>query len=80
VIFIEQNFGPHIEQKCADFCAFGGERLVVILLGRVGIERQVELVAPAEFEPRADSAHRRGPWRCGMALGQVGGVGGDFCR
>lgn len=32
--------------------ALGGERLVVILLRRVGVERQVELVAPAEFEAR----------------------------
>ena len=28
------------------------ERLVVILLRRIGVERQVELVAPAEFEAR----------------------------
>ena len=32
--------------------ALGRERLVVILFGRVGVERQVELVAPAEFEAR----------------------------
>ena len=32
--------------------AFGGEGLVVIFLGGVGIERQVELVAPAELEAR----------------------------
>src|SRR3546814_9688885 len=32
--------------------AFGGERLVVVLLRGVGVERQVELVAPAEFEAR----------------------------
>ena len=30
--------------------AFGGEGLVVILFCCIGIERQVELVAPAEFE------------------------------
>ena len=30
--------------------AFGGEGLVVILLGGVGVEAEVELVAPAEFE------------------------------
>jgi hypothetical protein len=28
------------------------QRLVVILLGRLRIERQVELVAPAELKPR----------------------------
>ena len=33
--------------------ALGRERLVVELLGRVGIERQVELVAPAELEAGA---------------------------
>ena len=33
--------------------AFRGERLVVIVLRRVGIEAEVELVAPAEFEARA---------------------------
>ena len=32
--------------------ALGGERLVVVLLGGVGVEAQVELVAPAEFEAR----------------------------
>ena len=32
--------------------AFGRKRLVVILLGRVRVEAEVELVAPAEFEPR----------------------------
>ena len=30
--------------------ALGRERLVVVLLGRVGVEAQVELVAPAKFE------------------------------
>jgi len=30
--------------------AFGGERLVVIFFGRVGVEAEVELVAPAELE------------------------------
>jgi len=33
--------------------AFGGQRLVVVVLRRVGVERQVELVAPAELEARA---------------------------
>ena len=43
--------------------AFCGERLVVILLGRIGVEAQVELIAPAEFEARAAQrvvAHLRG--------------------
>ena len=33
--------------------AFGRQGLIMILFGRVGIERQVELVAPAEFEAGA---------------------------
>ena len=41
----------HAAEMCG-LGAFGGERLVVILLRRVGVERQVELVAPAEFEAR----------------------------
>src|SRR6185369_10826330 len=48
--------------------AFGGERLVVILLGGVGIEREMELVAPAEFE--AGAAERVvTQLRGGVALG-----------
>ena len=31
---------------------FGRQGLVVELLGRLGIEREIELVAPAELEPR----------------------------
>ena len=50
--------------------------LVVIKLRGFRIERQGELVAPAEFEARlahgiVPDARRR------MALGQVGGMGGD---
>ena len=57
--------------------AFGGERLVVILLGGVGVEREVELVAPAEFE--AGAAERIiAKLRCGVALGEIGGVGGEL--
>lgn len=41
----------HAAEMCG-FGAFGGEGLVVVLLGGVGVERQVELVAPAEFEAR----------------------------
>ena len=33
--------------------AFGGEGLVVILLGGFGVEDEVELVAPAELEAGA---------------------------
>jgi hypothetical protein len=77
LIFIEQNFGPHMLQKCAVFCAFGWQRLVVILLRCVGVERQVELVAPAEFEARL--AERIVAHLCGgVAFGEVGRVGGEL--
>ncbi len=76
-IRIEQNFGPHIEQKCATLCAsFGSvsswkERAVF------RIEREVELVLPAELEagPRQSVVAQL----CGrMPLGKVGGVRGDL--
>ena len=57
--------------------AFGGERLVVVLFGGFGVERQVELVAPAEIEARlgqrvvADLGGR-------VALGEIGGVRGEL--
>ena len=57
--------------------AFGGQRLVVKGFGGVGVERQVELVAPAEVE--AGAAQRVVvKARCGVALGEVGGVGGEL--
>ncbi len=52
------------------------QRLVVIFARRVGIERQVELILPAEVEPRAADgvvAELRG----GMALGEIRRVSGD---
>ena len=54
-----------------------GQRLVVIGARRVGVERQVELVLPAELEARA----RQGviaQLRRRMPLAEVGGVGGDL--
>ena len=55
----------------------GGQRLVVELARGVGVQRQRELVVPAELEP--------GPrqrvvtvLRARMALGQIGGVRGDL--
>jgi hypothetical protein len=53
VIFIEQNFGPHMEQKWATLCAFFRQGLVVEIARGVGVERQVELVFPAELEAGA---------------------------
>ena len=57
--------------------AVGRQGLVVEFLGRLGVERQVELVAPAELEARPRQrvvalARRR------MALGEIGGVRGDL--
>ena len=57
--------------------AVGRQGLVVELLGRLGVERQVELVAPAELEARPRQrvvalARRR------MALGEIGGMRGDL--
>ena len=51
--------------------------LVVVFLGALGIEGQGELVGPAEFETGLGErvvADLRG----GMALGEVGSVGGDL--
>src|SRR3546814_19210446 len=58
-------------------CAFRRKRLVVILLGRIGIERQVELVAPAEF--KTGLAERIVANLGGrVALGKVGGMGSEL--
>ena len=76
VICIEQNFGPHIEQKCATLWASFGSVSSWYFARGVGIEREVELVLPAEVEARARDgvvADLRG----GMALGEIGGMGGD---
>src|SRR6266446_2783528 len=56
---------------------FGGQGLIVELLGRLGVERQVEMVAPAELEARPRQrvvalARRR------VALGEIRRVGGDL--
>ena len=50
LIFMEQNFGPHIEQKCATLCASFGSVSSWIQPRRVGVEAQVELVLPPEVE------------------------------
>ena len=52
VIFIEQKCGPHIEQKCATLAPGRRQRFVVKLARRLRIERQIELIFPAEFEAR----------------------------
>ena len=53
------------------------QRLVVVGARGVGVEREVELVDPAELEPRA--GQRVVAQLCRrVALGEVGGVGGDL--
>src|SRR4030095_11205163 len=71
------EFGAAHGAEMGGLGAFGGQGLVVIFLGGVGIERQVELVAPAEFEPgfRQRIVADLGG---GVALGEVGGVGGEL--
>src|SRR5205085_7302530 len=57
--------------------AGGGQRLVVVRAGPFGVEREVELVLPPELE--AGLGERVVPGLgAGVALGQVGGVGGDL--
>lgn len=46
------EFGAAHAAEMGGLGALRRERLVVILLGGVGVEAQVELVAPAEFEAR----------------------------
>ena len=77
LIRIEQNFGPHIEQKCATLCASFGRVWSWKLARRLGIERQVELVLPAELEARA-AERVVAQLRRRMALGEIGGMGGDL--
>ena len=79
VIRIEQNFGPHIEQKCAVFAGLGGQRLVVERPRGVRVEREVELVVPAELEPRLRQLVVP-LLRVLVPLGQVRGVRGDLVR
>ena len=56
---------------------FLGQRLVVVFERGVGIEGQVELVHPAEFEPRAGQ-RVVAQLRRRMALGEIGGMRRDL--
>ena len=55
------------------------QRFVVELARGHGVEAQVKLVFPAEFEARLAQGVVA-ILRAGMALGEVGGVRGDLCR
>lgn len=60
-----------------DFAGLLRQGFVVVSASGERVERQVELVFPAELEAR----FRHGviaDLRAGMAFGEVGGVGGDF--
>jgi hypothetical protein len=50
VIFIEQNFGPQMEQRCATFAPSAGSVSWWYASAATGSRRQVELVAPPEDE------------------------------
>ena len=57
--------------------ALGWERLVVVLLGGIRVEAEVELVAPAEVEP--GTAERVvAQFGGGVPLGQIGGAAGPY--
>jgi hypothetical protein len=60
-----------------DLVGFLGQRFLVVVARGVGVEREVELVLPAEVE----AGVREGvvaQLRRRVALGEVGGVGGDL--
>src|ERR1700722_15845936 len=70
------EFRPAHRAEMRHLVAVLRQRLVVELARSVGIERQVELVLPAEVEARA--RHRViANLRRGMALGEVRGMRGD---
>ena len=54
-----------------------GQGFVVEFARLVGVEAEVELVFPAEFEARLGQ-RVVADLRAGMAFGQVGGMGGDL--
>ena len=59
-------------------CTLCRQGLVVVLLGGIGVERQVELVAPAELEARAWINASSRNLRTWMTFGEVSRVGGQF--
>ncbi len=72
-----QNLRSAHAAEVGDFRAFGWKRFIVVGAGRFGIERQIELILPAELEARLGDGVVPG-LRAGMALGEIGGVGGDL--
>ena len=77
MIFIEQNCGPHIEQKCATLAPSAGSVSSWKARARSGSSAEVELVLPAKLEARLGQ-RVVARLRAGMPLGQIRGVGGDL--
>ena len=77
MIFIEQKWGPHMLQKWAVLAPSCGRVSSWNSRAVSGSSAEVELVLPAELE--AGLAQRVvAVLGAGVALGQVGGVGGDL--
>jgi hypothetical protein len=74
---MEQNFGPHMEQKRASLNPSSGRVESCFAWAASGIEGQTELVFPAKLKPRFGQfvVPIAG---AGTAPGDVGRVGGDF--
>ena len=71
------ELGPAHGAEMRHLGAVLGQGLVVVLLRRLGVQAQVELVLPAEVETRLAQrvVTRAGT---GVALGHIGGVRGDL--
>jgi hypothetical protein len=74
---MEQNFGPHMEQKRASLNPLFGQRRIVFRLGGFRVQGKTELILPAELEARAGQ-FIVAVAGAGAAPGDVGRVGGDF--
>ena len=71
------ELGPAHAAEVGGFEAGLGQRLVVVFLSQLGVERQVEMVLPAELEPGLAQDVIAVPG-ARVTLGQVGGMGGDL--
>jgi hypothetical protein len=76
VIFIEQNFGPHIEQKCATLWASLGSVSSCIARAVSGSRPRLNWSSQRNSK-RARTARRRAAAR-GVTLREVGRVRGDL--
>jgi hypothetical protein len=76
VMRMEQNFGPHIEQKCAVLCASLGRVSSWNFSAVAGSSDRLNWSIQRNSKRALESASSRSAR--GMALGEVGGVGGDL--